>query len=67
MDLIVDTTAATRLLETGKKTPPEDIRTVVKFHEPRFLKKELAWICTHGCQENGEKSNNRIPPKPLAH
>jgi hypothetical protein len=43
MDLVVDSTAAARLLETRTKDP-QDIRTVVKFHEPWFLKKELAWI-----------------------
>jgi hypothetical protein len=31
------------------------------------LKKELAWICNHGSQENGEKSNNQLPQKALAH
>ncbi len=51
MDLTVDTTAAARLLETGTKTPLEDIKTVVKFHEPGCLKQELAWIGNHGSQE----------------
>ncbi len=66
MDLVVDSTAAARLLETRTKDP-QDIRTVVKFHEPWFLKKELAWIWNHGSQGNGEKSSNQLPQKALAH